>query len=112
MEDYLLKEAAGRVCAQIDTTGLAEDESGIVVFNTCRYPKDEVITLFVDLPKEDIPSNPTLFDGNEKVETFYRGREDFTLAMINRSNFRRGYILFVSKWSRWSKIFPRSDIKC
>lgn len=90
MEGYLLKEAAGNVCSNINVKGLADDESGIVVFNTCRYEKDEVLTLFVDLPAEDIPSNPVLFDGDKKVEIYYRGREDFTMAMINRSNRPKG----------------------
>ena len=90
MESYLLREAAGNICSNINVDDLADDESGIVVFNTCRYERDKVITIFVDLPAEDIPSNPTFFDGNEKVETYFRGREDFTLAMINRSNRPKG----------------------
>lgn len=90
MENYLLKEAVGNVAANISVKSLADNESGIVVFNTCRYKIDKVITVFVDLPAEDIPSNPVLFDGDEKVETYYRGREDFTLAMVNRSNRPKG----------------------
>ena len=90
MENYLLKEAAGNLCSNINTSGLKDNECGIVVLNTCRCKKDEVITVYVDLPAEDIPSNPVLFDGDEKVETYYRSREDFTMAMINRSNRPKG----------------------
>ena len=120
MENYLLREAAGNVCANISVKGLAENESGIVVFNTCRYKKDEVVTLYVDMPAEDIPYNPVIFDGNEKVEIYYRGKENYTMAMINRSTRPKsvrtvrikmvaliknipafGYKMLKLKWDKW-----------
>lgn len=86
MEDYVIKAAAEKLCKNIKTDSFSDNEAGIVVFNTCEYEKSDVITIEIDLPKEALPEELSIFDGDEELPVYYNGFTPVTMAMINRSN--------------------------
>lgn len=49
--DYLTEERLRLIAAGVHTAGLREDEAALVVFNANPFPRDEVITVDIDLPE-------------------------------------------------------------
>lgn len=111
MEDYVIKSAAEKICSNISTDGFADNETGIVVFNTCEYDKDDVLTLEVDLPLECLPEDFAIFDGEEEVEIYYNGFSPVTMAMINRSNRPKSVRCMRSRVVAYIKNIPAMGYK-
>lgn len=111
MEDYLIRRACENICREINVDGLEDNETGIVVFNTCPYEKSQVVTVYADLPLEDIPENPVIYDGDERVEVYYSAQEQFTMGMINRSNRPKSVRCVRVKMMAYMKNVPAMGYK-
>jgi mannosylglycerate hydrolase len=83
--DSLIRRTAEDLGTLIDVTSLEPNENLIAVFNTTPYERDEIFTLTLDFPKEDLVQAYHLEEPDgTKIDYYELSKEEFNVGMVHR----------------------------